>query len=164
MMLPDDREVTLEHTQRTAPRLARASRRVMNTAAVRSSALGTRIAAVVPPSFSAVPDATSIAPFSDHWNWDQRVGQATITAPAVNTRSRVKSTRPTSAPLRRKTGKAGGGNGAENSTAEGRHELRRRKGTSGRTGRVGGGRDAVSGKPGSVMTARVRVQVGRGAV
>ncbi|CAM9266153.1 unnamed protein product [Ectocarpus sp. 12 AP-2014] len=78
----------------------------MHTAAVRSSALGTRIAAVAPPSFSAVPETADTALVSEErpWNWNQTDTAGTARGKTAGTKKKVKSIRPASAPLRRRTG------------------------------------------------------------
>ncbi|CAM9636326.1 unnamed protein product [Ectocarpus sp. 6 AP-2014] len=79
----------------------------MHTAAVRFSALGTRIAAVAPPPFSAPPETTDTALASEErlWKWNQSDTAGTARVKTVaGAKKRVKSTRPASAPLRRRTG------------------------------------------------------------
>lgn len=150
--------------QATALQLLRETRAMNTTAAVRSSALGTRIASVVPLPFSpAVPGITSSAvPYSDHWDWDRRDTATTPpTTTAANAMSTAKSTRPTSAPLRRRTGRGGSGK----TTPDGHHNHRRQQGTPARTHRAGRVGDAIPGKPSPVLTTRMRLgQVGRDGV
>ncbi|CAM9186587.1 unnamed protein product [Ectocarpus sp. 4 AP-2014] len=78
----------------------------MHTATVRSSALGTRIAAVAPPPFSAVHETTDTALASEErsWNWTQTATAGTTRGKTEGAKKKVKSTRPASAPLRRRTG------------------------------------------------------------
>lgn len=84
-----------------------------HTGAFRSSALGTRIAAVAPPPFSAVPETIPVAPASETWDWHQTESAPRADAPrasrATTRRTKSKSTRPTSAPLRRRPGCEGKG-------------------------------------------------------
>lgn len=94
----------------------------MHTAAVRSSALGTRIAAVAPPPFSAVPETTHVPLASEErrWNWNQTDTAGTAKVKTAGAKKKVKSTRPASAPLRRRTGGGIANNGEDDGGASAR--------------------------------------------
>eukprot|EP00903_Cladosiphon_okamuranus_P018731 g17241.t1 len=119
-----------------------------NTGAVRSSALGTRIAAVAPPPFSTVPETIPISPASQTWGWNKPESAPRADASkASRTARRAKSTRPTSAPLRRRSADA-------EVTPESNHH---RKAGPGNLRQAVVWDDEALGRKKPVMAARVRV-------
>lgn len=122
---------------------------------VRSSALGTRIAAIAPPPFSAVPETIPVVPSSQTWDWNQpESAPRTDASKASRSGRRTKSTRPASAPLRRRSGAVCGGSGAVKVIPESHHHP---KAASGFLRHAPGWDDEVPGRKKPVMTARVRV-------
>lgn len=133
--------------------------------AIRSSALGTRIAAVAPPPFFAVPETVPVTPAAQTWDWSQpeSAPRAAGVLKASRAARRTKSTRPTSAPQRRRPGSSCVESGAIEDTPE---SAPGHQNTSPAHLREAmGWDDAFAGRKRPVMTARVRVgQVGRGCV